>query len=130
MYWWTDCLSSSWVSDWCNTGLTDSDLHVQLTCIDWMITSAVALCLSDVIQDQLTVTYVHRLFNWFSRCVSDWYNTWLACRFWDFVLCLHWLLETLSTFMLITCALAEITQSRSTKTAVEHFSQLLVALFT
>ena len=70
-----------------------------LICIDWLITSAVALCLSDVIQDQLTVTYVHWLFDWFSSCVSDWYNTCLARRFWDFVLCLHWLRETLFTFL-------------------------------
>ena len=47
MYWLTDYLSSSWVSDWSNSGLTDSDLHVL---IDWL-PRAIAECLTDVILD-------------------------------------------------------------------------------
>ena len=47
MYWLTDYLSSSWVSDWSNSGLTDSDLHVL---IDWL-PRAIAECVTDVILD-------------------------------------------------------------------------------
>ena len=109
MYWLNDFFSSSCVSDWCNTGLTDSDIHC--TCIDCLIGS-VAVCLTDIILDL--------------------YST---HRFWDIALCLHQLSETLihfslSTCMVITCALAEIMQRRLTKTAFEHFSQLVLALFT
>ena len=51
MQWLTNLLSCS-LSDWCNS---QDKLTVTYECIDGLITSAVAVCLTDVIRDYLTV---------------------------------------------------------------------------
>ena len=82
MYWMTDYLSSHFVIEWYNSGLKK-----WLTCIDWLIASGVAVCVTGILLDWSWFTWLYWLTDYLSsHFVIEWYNSglkkWLTCIDW------------------------------------------------